>query len=173
MKTVFQAFARYNKNVNQDMLKFVTPLSKEQLFQDLKTYHSSVYAVVKHILLSDLNWLRRFKAWFTGSAALADPVLEGIDGDAIKMELEADHTRLFHYREEFDGIILNFTDELEEDELDTVVGYKDMKGNAVQYELWKLLMQMFNHETHHRGQAAIMLGMLGVFNDFSALLPKI
>lgn len=174
MKTVFQAFARYNKNVNEDMLKFfVEPLSREQVFRDLKTYHKSVFAVVKHILLADLNWIRRFRDKFPGSPALEVSAQAKMDNEAVKKELDADYTKLYGYRKELDETILQFINGLGEDEFNAVVEYKDIKGNTVKYELWKLLMQMFNHEAHHRGQAAIMIDMLGVFNDFSALLPKI
>jgi uncharacterized damage-inducible protein DinB len=39
--------------------------------------------------------------------------------------------------------------------------------------LWQLLMQWFNHQTHHRGQASVQLDELGVENDFSGLQDRI
>jgi uncharacterized damage-inducible protein DinB len=39
--------------------------------------------------------------------------------------------------------------------------------------LWQLLMQWFNHHTHHRGQVSVQLDALGIENDYSGLLDKI
>ena len=40
-------------------------------------------------------------------------------------------------------------------------------------ELWKLLFQWFNHQTHHRGQISVQLDLLGIDNDYSLVLDKI
>jgi uncharacterized damage-inducible protein DinB len=51
--------------------------------------------------------------------------------------------------------------------------YKNYKGEDTEKEMWKVLMQMFNHATHHRGQISGLLDMLGIDNDYSAIFPRI
>jgi uncharacterized damage-inducible protein DinB len=43
----------------------------------------------------------------------------------------------------------------------------------IERPLWQLLMQWFNHHTHHRGQVSVQLDAVGVDNDYSGVLDKI
>jgi uncharacterized damage-inducible protein DinB len=43
----------------------------------------------------------------------------------------------------------------------------------IELELWKLLLQWLNHQTHHRGQLSIQLEIIGIENDFSKIIDKI
>jgi uncharacterized damage-inducible protein DinB len=36
--------------------------------------------------------------------------------------------------------------------------------------VYQILMQMFNHQTHHRGSIAIILDKLGIENHFADLI---
>jgi uncharacterized damage-inducible protein DinB len=37
---------------------------------------------------------------------------------------------------------------------------------------WLVLLHMFNHQTHNRGQIALILDQMGVDNDYSGIIGK-
>jgi uncharacterized damage-inducible protein DinB len=43
----------------------------------------------------------------------------------------------------------------------TVISYRDMKGNPYQSPVWQIILHLVNHGTHHRGQAAGFLRSMG------------
>jgi uncharacterized damage-inducible protein DinB len=95
------------------------------------------------------------------------------DETKVREELKRNYKKLFEYRETLDEEIDNFVKELKDDDYKKVLRYKNYKGEDTEKELWKVLMQMFNHGTHHRGQISGLLDMLGIDNDFSTLFPRI
>jgi uncharacterized damage-inducible protein DinB len=50
---------------------------------------------------------------------------------------------------------------LSEADLDRVVHYRNLKGEASEAPLWQLLRHVVNHATYHRGQVVTMLRQVG------------
>jgi uncharacterized damage-inducible protein DinB len=173
MKIIFQSFAKYNKVVNQEILKLVEPMPKEKIFQKSKAYYPAIFDSMSHIFNTDIAWLRRYKTALPENKALAESSLLKLDKDAVKKEIEEDYAKLFKYRKELDETTLRFIEELDEDKLNSIIKFTNNRGEQVEKELWKLLLQWFNHQTHHRGQISVQLDMVDVFNDYSSLLNKI
>jgi uncharacterized damage-inducible protein DinB len=173
MKTVFQSFARYNKNVNQDMINIVKALPQKKLTKRFKTFFPTIYDMLFHLLLSDINWMKRFKTLFGTYDSREKTKMGSYDETKVREELKRNYKKLFEYRETLDEEIDNFVKELKDDDYKKVLRYKNYKGEDTEKELWKVLMQMFNHGTHHRGQISGLLDMLGIDNDFSTLFPRI
>ena len=173
MKTVFQAYARYNKNVNQDIIDIVKNLPQETLMQEFKTYYPTVYDTLVHILLADIFYLKRFKTLFGEYGGLKNSTMVSYDKTRLEEELKPDYTRLFALLKTADEEIAAFVGTLQDDDYTKVVHYKNFKGDAAEMEVWQGLMQMFNHGTHHRGLISALLDMLGIDNDYSAVLPRI
>jgi len=172
MKNVFQAFARYNGSVNQSIIELLKPLSREQIMMKTKAYYPSLLETMIHNLFADLNWLKRYGGVFRESKALNHRIASS-DQKALRQEFEADHTRLFQYRKEADEVIVRFMDELEEAKLNSVIKYKNYKGEDQEHDVWKTLLHWFNHQTHHRGQVSVLLDLVGVDHDYSSLLTRI
>jgi uncharacterized damage-inducible protein DinB len=74
---------------------------------------------------------------------------------------------------EIDGDVRAFVAELDEEALAAPITYKNYSGKDETHELWKVLLQWFNHGVHHRGTVSGQLDALGAENDYSSLLPKI
>jgi len=173
MKTIFQAMAKYNSSVDQSIIDILSPLSKEQIMEKTKAFFPSIYDNLYHIFFSDLFWLKRFKDGFTESKSLSGSNLLALDGKSLRKEIEANYTKLLEYRKQTDQIILQFIDELTENQLTSVFKFKNFKGEEMESPLWKILLQWFNHQTHHRGGISVLLDMLGVTNDYSSMLGRI
>lgn len=173
MKTVFQAYARYNKNVNQDVISILKTVPPKKLAQRFKTYYPTIYDTLFHFLLSDINWIKRFETQFGTYDSLKMKKMGSYDETKLKEELKGDYKKLFELRETVNEKIENFVKELRDDDYTKVLRYKNYKGEDTEKEMWKVLMQMFNHGTHHRGQISELLDMLGIDNDYSTIFPRI
>lgn len=42
----------------------------------------------------------------------------------------------------------------------------------MQKTVWLVFLHLFNHQTHNRGQIALILDQIGVDNDYSGILDK-
>ena len=72
-----------------------------------------------------------------------------------------------------DGLIIQFVNELGENQLSSMLKYKNYKGEEIEKETWKTFLHWFNHQTHHRGQVSVLLDLLGIDHDFSGLVSRI
>jgi uncharacterized damage-inducible protein DinB len=173
MKTIFQAFAKYNQSVNLSILELVEPLTKENIMAKTKAFFPSIFETMNHNLLSDLFWLKRFGEGFKDSKILSSSDLPSLDFKVLRKELEDDYKKLFQYRKQADELIFQFIEERDETNLKSVFKYKTFKGEEMENILWKILLQWFNHQTHHRGQISVLLDMIDVKNDYSSMMNRI
>jgi uncharacterized damage-inducible protein DinB len=74
-------------------------------------------------------------------------------------------------RIELDNKIIEFVDELNETDLESILKFKNSKGIDYEKKMDGVLIHLFNHETHHRGMIAQYLDMLEIDNDFNSALP--
>ncbi len=65
-------------------------------------------------------------------------------------------------RETEDDRILQFVEELTDADLDQEWSYQTLDGTPHRQPLHEILAHVFNHQTHHRGQAHAILTALGV-----------
>lgn len=172
MKKIFQAMARYNGSVNQSIIELLERLSLEKIMMKTKAYYPSIFETLVHNLFADLNWLKRLKGAFKESKALTGGILFS-EQDRLRKDFESDHTKFFQYRKEVDGMIADFINELDESRFNTVLKYKNYKGEDMEHDLWKGLLHWFNHQTHHRGQVSVLLDLAGVDHDFSSMLTRL
>ena len=173
MKNIFQALAKYNGSVNRSVLELLERLEKEKIMMKTKAYYPSIFETLFHILIGDLNWLKRFRGGLKESKALSNSKLFSLEEKELRKEFESDYTKLYQYRKQVDDVIVQFVNELDEAKLNSIVKYKNYKGEDIEQELWKPLLHWFNHQTHHRGQVSVLLDMIGIDNDYSSLLPRI
>lgn len=85
-----------------------------------------------------------------------------------------DISELAALRKQLDSYIEALAAEVGEEQLDQPLSYHNMKGVTAQKHFFALLMHLFNHQTHHRGQATTLLTQAGVdvgVTDLLALIP--
>ena len=67
------------------------------------------------------------------------------------------------------------TQDLSDADLDSVLSYRNTRGTTFRREVYPLLIHLFNHQTHHRGQATTLLTQAGVdvgTTDLLTLIPQ-
>lgn len=173
MKTLFQAFAKYNANVNRELIALLEPVPMSKIMNKTKAFYPSIFEVLFHMCMTDAGWLKRYRVFFTASRTLSGAALLATDLAALKTGFEQDVSRLYDFRRELDDIITRFTDEITDEELKANLKYSDYRGRSAENIMWKTLMYVFNHETHYRGELSVMLDSIDVENDFSITLTRI
>lgn len=165
--------AAYNRWMNEKTYAAARTLSPQELARDRGAFFRSILGTLNHLAVADTVWLLRLRRHPGRFKAL-----DALGGTAAPTALDAtlfdDLDALQHYRHTLDDVIIAFTQELTETDLDTPLEYANMNGVAQRKNLHAVLMHFFNHQTHHRGQVSTLLFQAGVdvgMTDLLALIP--
>lgn len=145
----FVTFARYNAWANTRLYDACAALPESEYHAARPAaFFGSLHGTLNHILVGDRAWMRRI----TG---------EGAAPDSLDAELYPTLTELRAARVAEDDRIRTFAESLDEAGLTRVVSYHSMTGGADARPIAELLGHLFNHHTHHRGQAHALLSAAG------------
>ena len=149
MKKHFMMFAAYNRWANARIYDAAAELSDEDYRRDVGAFFRSMHGTLNHLLATDRIWMKRF----TGQGETPNSL------DAI---LFGDLARLRAAREAEDLRIGEFIGSLDEAALDGRFTYMTVSDyRTISQRLAPALDHLFNHQTHHRGQAHTILTSLG------------
>jgi uncharacterized damage-inducible protein DinB len=145
----FQTLARYNTIANQRLYAVCATLSDLEYRKERFGSFGSIHRTLNHILLGDRVWMERFEGAETRTPPLG-------------MILYDDFESLRTAREHEDARIEIFMNALTPDLLDREIHYVNSAGLAFADPAPLVMDHLFNHQTHHRGQAHTMLSHAGV-----------
>ena len=142
----FQCLARFNRWANERIYGVVAGLSDADYRAERGAFFGSIHATLNHLLVGDRIWFGRI----TGE------VPEGIRG--LDQILHDDFESLRSARADMDETIIRIVDGLGEDGLDqTRTFILVVTGEENTMVARRMLLSVFNHQTHHRGQVHCML----------------
>lgn len=170
----FTLLARYNEWMNNKLYEAAASLPAGELAAPRGAFFGSLQATLNHIAVADTIWLKRMAAHPRFADALA-PLAALPAPAALDQPLCDSFDDLRARRAWLDRRILDWTHGLHDDDLDAVVSYRRMNGEANNKQLGLLLLHFFNHQTHHRGQATTLLSQAGVdvgVTDLLMLVPE-
>ena len=148
MKGYFQQLAKYNQWANGRMYAAVLELPNEMYRRPTGVFFVSLHGTLNHLLLTDRLWLN---------------TLTGV-GEELPNQLNAilfeDRRELAEARAAEDRRILDLIDGYQDADLTKMIKYANTSGKQFEAPLSDLLMHIFNHQTHHRGQAHSCLSIL-------------
>jgi len=144
----FRLMAGYNGWMNEKLYAICGTLSDEERKRDRKAFFRSIHGILNHLLLTDRGWLGRF----TG----APWTFRSLD-----QELYADFEELRRERAHTDAAIEQYAAALTAERLCEDFSYTTYAGRKFTHPLGPALTHLFNHQTHHRGQAHAMLTAAG------------
>ena len=138
----------YNEWANGHVLDAAGRLSEEEFSRAQGASFDSVEGNLAHIMGAQVNWLAR---WMTGVNAAGVMELEEIRGfAAVRPAFDQSHAEL-----------RSFVESLTEGRLIAPLAYRDSEETAYEYALWKMMLHVANHGTHHRGETAMALTAMG------------
>ena len=166
LKQSFQNLARYNQRVNQEMYEILSSLTDRARKKDVGSWFGSIHSVLNHLIICDLNWLRRYRSLSPDSPVLTDPRLDP-PNLSWEHDLHDNFASLWKDRAVVDERIRAWFDEFPLSRYDENFQYRDSVGklrNALAGAAFEFL---FLHQTHHRGQISQILDNIGLPNNFA------
>lgn len=143
--------ARYNHWQNSEMISALAELSDAARQKDRGAFFGSIQATISHLLWGDTIWVSRFDGGPGTDLTIADSPLcaSGFDDWLEK-------------RRAMDARLLSWTKGLRpEDTSGVLTWFSGAAGREVSQPVALCLMQIFNHQTHHRGQVHAMVTAAG------------
>ena len=142
--------AEYNVWMNERMYAAAATLSDEDRKRDRGAFFKSIHGTLNHLLWGDRGWFGRL-------AARDFPLIPA------GQELFADFEALRADRAGLDADILTWARGLTPEWLaEPMTWTSRLYGFTQTHPRWVQLVQMFNHQTHHRGQVHALLTSSGV-----------
>ncbi len=149
MRAHFVGMAEYNAWANARLYRMANELPDELYRKDVGAYFKSLHGTLNHLLATDLIWLRRL------SGAGEQP--KRLD-EIVRDDLRS----LTHARVQEDARLLQLVSGLDEAQLDEPFAFRTSNGKPNALKRREALAHLFNHQTHHRGQAHAILTSVGV-----------
>jgi uncharacterized damage-inducible protein DinB len=145
MKQILDMLAGYNRWANRRLYAAAAELADADYRADHGAFFGSVHGTLNHLLAGDRIWLRRLTGEGEAPARLDVILYESLD------DLRA-------AREREDERIVAYVAALSNGDLAGTVRYRTISNPAdIEQELLPVLINFFNHQTHHRGQAHCLL----------------
>lgn len=149
-RTYANAFAAYNRWMNERLYECCARLSDEERKRDAGAFFKSVHGTLNHLLLADRIWLGRF----TGRPFAVK---------SLGQELYADFDELRRERAATDAAIAGWVSSLTEADFAGELSYTSIANpKPRRYPFWLAVAHFFNHQTHHRGQLTTLLSQRGI-----------
>ena len=151
-----QQLARYNRWQNASIYGAADTLPAEERQKDRGAFWGSIEATLHHLLWGDRLWLSRLGGGEGPNAkSMPETIVEGVDWDTLK-----------DLRKQQDEAIAAWADGVQQAYLDSMFTYVSAaNGREFSQNVGLLTIHMFNHQTHHRGQAHAMLTAAGAKPD--------
>jgi uncharacterized damage-inducible protein DinB len=149
MRDHVRMMARYNAWANGKLYDAVATLSQDEFERDIGAFFGSVMGTLNHTVLADRAWLVRMSGEGEAPDTLEAIVYETVDDLAAARAREDQH-------------LIAFVERLSEADLNTTFRYRTTRQPLVtEQPLADALAHVFNHQTHHRGEARALLTFLG------------
>lgn len=141
--------AEYNRWMNQRIYEVCRGIPDETRKKDLGAFFGSVHHTLDHLVWADEALMVRLGERTKKIARYQPPMID-------------DFTALEAKRTELDDALCTWSKTLDDAELDTPYEFVSVTyGRSRTLPRHVLLMHLFNHQTHHRGQVTTLLSQLG------------
>jgi uncharacterized damage-inducible protein DinB len=143
--------ADYNAWQNRSLYAAAAMLDDAARKLDRGAFWGSIHGTLNHLLWADRRWMSRFDGWENPPVAISQSSALLDDFDALRAA-----------RVEADAKIITWAQGLEPAWLDGELRWSSgISGAELSRPRWILVAHLFNHQTHHRGQAHAMLTAAG------------
>src|SRR5262249_17683501 len=161
MKAHFVMMAQYKAWAKGRLYRMAGALPDEQYRKEGGAYFKSLHGTLNHLLATDRIWMHH---------------LTGTGDHPIKLNAIVcdDLLSLTAARQAEDARILHFVQDLTELQVEEMWEYRALNGTLQRRQRRDILAHLFNHQTHHRGQAHAILTVLGIAepDPFDLLLTQ-
>lgn len=159
-----RALSAYNSEMNRRIYGAAGRLSDEERKLQRGAFFGSIHGTLNHLLWADQMWMSRFAGW-------PKPETPGRQS----AQMFDDFVRMQARRDEIDPGICAWAAGVTDDWLaGELTWFSGIAGREMKAPRMVTVIHMFNHQTHHRGQAHAMLTAAGEDTgdtDIAFILP--
>jgi len=149
VKAHYSMFAGYNRWANERLYRATAALAPADFHADQGAFFGSLCGTLNHLVVTDRIWMRRFTQ-------------QGPLQTRLDEILTSDLAELTALRRAEDERQIAYMDSLTDGALTGDCVYRTITSPAeIRQPLATALAHFFNHQTHHRGQATVLLTRIG------------
>lgn len=141
--------ASYNRWANGRLYGMAAALPTELYQRDVGLFFKSLHGTLNHLLTADRIWMHRLDGSGDHPDRLDAIVCDTLPALQVARRLE-------------DERIMTFVDGLSDADYGRIWQYRTLNGSEQRQPIGDIVAHVFNHQTHHRGQAHAALTVLGV-----------
>lgn len=145
-----RTMAAYNRGMNERLYAAAARLSDAERRRDQGAFFGSIHGTFCHLLWGDSIWLSRFSDWPKPAVPLKE--------SPLMIESFADLARA---REKLDAALSAWAQAMDEAWLAADQTWVNSAGRQRTAPRALLVTHLFNHQTHHRGQAHALITRAG------------
>lgn len=143
--------ARYNAWQNKGLREMIADMDRDALYKDRGAFFGSIMGTLNHLLWGDTIWISRFD----GGVAPDPAIKDSVNFTPTPAVWAAENFRM-------DARIRLWAGRLRAiDLVGDLEWYSGAMGRQMSRPKALCVMQLFNHQTHHRGQVHAMLTAMG------------
>ena len=163
--------SEYNRLMNQRIFEAAGKLSKATLTEDKGAFFKSIITTLNHIMIGDILWLTRFEKHPSNFSSLKQ-MSDFPQPQTLDKILFDDISTFLEQRRKLDTIIHQFCHELTEEDINSALTYTNFMKENHSKRFGYLVLHVFLHQIHHRGQVTTLLSQESL--DFGETdLPEI
>ena len=147
--TNLQLFSNFNKWTNDKIITFCKKLTENEYKKERKAFFSSIHGTLNHLLVVDRAFTSRIEGRKHDLKNLNQILYENLfqlEGARIKE----------------DNNLIDLVNNLSEESINKEITYQNFDEKKTTCTINMMLITMFNHQTHHRGQVHNMLSQAGM-----------
>jgi uncharacterized damage-inducible protein DinB len=142
--------AAYNTWMNERTYALIADIPDEQRRRDMGAFFGSIHRTLNHLLLGDQAWMQRLRG-------------QAVTMTSPAQQLHEDFDELRAARAAMDADITNWAAQVDHAFMEGVLrSWSVTYQRNIEIPGWVGVIQMFNHQTHHRGQITTLMKQLGV-----------
>ena len=142
--TNFQLLAKFNTWANTKIFSACKELDDAEYKKDRRAFFSSIHGTLNHLLVVDRAYISRIEG--------IDHGLKSLDQILFESLLQLEEARIKE-----DKRLINLVNSLSKKSIHKKITYKGFETGNTTYTINMILITLFNHQTHHRGQIHNML----------------
>ena len=149
--TWVRAMAAYNAEMNRRLYASADALEDAARRADGGAFFGGIHGTLNHIAWADCMWMHRFDGWEKPAVSIPG-----------SPDFIAEWAALKAARIDMDQRLQDWAARLTEADLEgDLAWFSGAAGREMTRPRWLLISHMFNHQTHHRGQAHALLTRAG------------
>ena len=147
--TNFQLLSNYNTWANRKIFFSCKKLDDTEYKKDRRAFFSSIHGTLNHSLVVDRAYISRIKGKEHG--------LKNLDQILFENLFQLEEARIKE-----DKHLVDLVNNLSKENIHKEITYQSFDTSKQTYTINMILITLFNHQTHHRGQIHNMLSQAGI-----------